>query len=136
MKTIEMITSDNKITQAWSGGKNYKCLRCEDEYNETYEWQRKNLDPDSRYACVLIKIPEGYRLATEEDKGDIEHKYIDNISDGWKDAHRIWDTDLELFINAVPLEIPKDTKRKELEDKLEKARQEIKSVEEQLRRSI
>ena len=50
-------------------------------------WQKNSLKPATSYACVMIEIPDGYRLATEEDmkKPKPEHaKFFSDTERRWK----------------------------------------------------
>jgi len=42
------------------------------------------LEPDSRYALMAVKLPDGYRLATDEDKAGIKPKELKEIVESTK----------------------------------------------------
>ena len=62
MKAIEMMTDDHRITMTRASGEWMPCLQ------GIGGWEYANLKPNTRYACCMVEMPEGYRLATEEDR--------------------------------------------------------------------
>ena len=73
-------------------------------------WQKNNLKPATSYACVMIEIPDGYRLATEEEmqKPKPEHaKFFSDTERRWMRIQTYaWDRDL---LYALPIKPAKRT---------------------------
>ncbi len=132
MNVIEMRTNKLGVTARNIGG---SCLvGCT-------AWEANNLLPDTRYACCMIPIPEGYRLATEEDKKHGNPKpegflYMDEQTrfGEWSEPHRkvtspTWFT---RSIYAVPIKTEKDTKIEALQARLKDAEAEVAKVRSEL----
>lgn len=100
-------------------------------------WQKNNLKPNTKYACVMVEIPEGYRLATKEDKEGkkpcpyaiLDMNGPEIISGGFV---KEW---LYETLYAVPEKTEQDRKRdkieqkiKDAEAKLQEARSELKQL--------
>ena len=129
MKVLEMITRDDEITRRdEKDGKPMPYLE------NTYGWQRKNLSPNTRYACCMIPIPEGYRLITQEEQEGIStaNKYLlwNYGKPTWKDG-RInvpWGDSP----NIVPIKTEKDTKIEALQARLKDAEAVVAKVRDDL----
>ena len=91
------------------------------------DWEVKNLKPDTRYACYMVEIPDGYRLATEEDKcGGRFNGRRCYWGDGWKEAFgQRWE---ERIAYIVPIA----DKNAELRERLRKAEEEVAAVRKEL----
>ena len=66
------------------------------------------LEPDSRYALMAVKLPDGYRLATDEDKAGIKPKNSKRLSSQQRFIHspnkRGWRGRFPVY--AVPITPP------------------------------
>ena len=133
MKVLEMVTRDDEITR-----RNEKNGKPMPYLDNTYGWQRKNLSPNTRYACCMIPIPECFRLATEEDVDAsavnmTECKCFTSKEDsqgGWRDREkgRYYDD----IVYIVPIKSAKDTKIEALQARLKDAEAEVAKVRSEL----
>ncbi len=127
MNVLEMMTEESGITIPYNdSGKRIPDI-C-----GTKHWQRDNLTPNTRYACCMIPIPEGYRLATEDDRKGAKpagYSHRSNVTNCWLDGRSIggkqWDAD-KLY--AVPIKSAKDTKIEALQARLKDAEAEVAKV--------
>jgi hypothetical protein len=79
------------------------------------DWEEENLKPDTRYAALLVAIPEGYRLITAEelrDRGVEGTKYLSMSKYGgttfsWKSPACAGSTHTREDIYIVPIKTTK-----------------------------
>jgi len=91
-------------------------------------WEKGNLKPHTRYACCMVEIPEGYRLANDEDKECdkpqsalfLNNSYWDSVSND-----SCWG-----FGNVYI--VPIADKNAELVERLRKAEEEVAAVRKEL----
>ena len=124
MKAIEMMTSMGGFTG----------LSGQPQLKECNEWEEANLSPNTRYACCMIPIPEGFRLATEEDFKDGPREGLTRFMEGsWDDfPYPQCGTCFNELVYAIPIATPASTRRKELEKRLKDAEALVASVREDL----
>jgi len=133
VKIVEMKTDEFGITRKKDGEDEFKyCL-----HEDCCTWEYNNLKPYKRYVCAMIPIPDGYRLATDEDMKSNKpdgYKYMENISIGWQNGYKYnrgkWH-DCRTYI--VPIKSERDKKKEAIEDKLAEARAIVRKAEEELK---
>lgn len=102
MKAIQMRTNAARVTHDNRDGLAY--LR------NAGLWEIDNLKPDTNYACIMVEIPEGWRLATEEDRRGEKPKEYGYLSDhGWSFfakpyGLKYWETDIIYLVKDTPPE--------------------------------
>ena len=81
MKAVEMETDYDGRTPPYGSG-----LHC---FGHGITDEALGLDPDSRYIVTATKLPDGYRMVTEEEQAewskedvanDVNLKYLDNVT--------------------------------------------------------
>jgi hypothetical protein len=96
-------------------------------------WERDNLKPNTKYACVMIPLPEGYRLATVEELKELPKKSQALIDFEWLISGREGRSADKDYIYAVPIETSQDAKVKELQQKLKDAEEQVKAVRKEMK---
>ncbi len=126
MKAIEMITDSDRITVR-RGCVNVNIIGNTD-------WEQANLEPNTRYACCMIPIPEGFRLATEEDfkDGPRSARATSDLQGVWDVMGGRYDGGCNSIIYAIPIETEAQNRRKELEKRLKDAEAMVASVRKDL----
>ncbi len=126
MKVIEMITDDEGFTRRGDGIKAW--LGVDEGLPD--DWESDNFAPDTRYACCMIPIPDGYRLATEEDfrDGPRVAKTAHSFAPDWDRVNGCYSGDSPELIYAVPIETEASNRRRELEKRLKDAEALVASV--------
>ena len=136
IKAIEMITNGHGVT-------NSATVLCG---GDIAAWEAKNLEPSTRYATLLIPIPDGYRLVTDDERktkkkpSEVRMLSQDSISTGLLKAPRVekvglrtcwapqalyiipidhvWETVLDVTVTVNGEQVPPSSVSKETWDNL------------------
>ena len=102
-------------------------------------WETSNYKPNTTYAMTLTEMPDGYRLATDEDKKGTKpswYMHTNLSSNGFMNGGQIngftcdWRQDT---IYIVPIETDTDRKRKEIENEIKEAQYKLEIAQSKLK---
>jgi len=121
VRVLEMLTCSNGMTRQGDDG-SFPALA------NTKNWQSNNLAPDTRYAVLMVPIPDGHRLAVDGERG----RYLSRIGD----YSRVAKEDMEWAetdsgassIIIAPIKSERDIKREAVEARIEAAEAELKKA--------
>lgn len=123
VRVLEMETNEEGITKKRTGG-----FRIDGP--GIYQWEQNNLDPKTRYAVLMVPIPDGHRLAVDGEAGgclvsnSAYREVVRTDTANWSS----FETSTEGSIRIVPIKSERDVKREAVEARIEAAEAELKKA--------
>jgi hypothetical protein len=98
------------------------------------EWERDNLSPDTRYAVLMVPIPDGYKLSHKPEDGaltldrEVHRSRFDTVQAVWCSGNGMMDNSIYI----VPTKSERDKRRYAVEARIKAAEAELKKAREEL----